>query len=63
MEPLMLTPADAARALGVGRTKIYELMTLGLLESVHVGRCRRIPTAALAGYGERLRSTARGEVA
>jgi excisionase family DNA binding protein len=63
MERLLLTPADAARTLGVGRSKVYELMNFGLLESVHVGRCRRIPTTALAAYVERLLAEARGEVA
>ena len=44
---LLVRPEDAARALGVGRTKVYELMRSGALRSVRVGGLRRIPVAAL----------------
>ena len=47
-DPLLLTPTEAARALGIGRSKLYELLQDGVLESVHIGACRRIPTDALA---------------
>jgi len=46
-DQLLLTPTEAARALGIGRSKLYELMQDGILESVHIGACRRIPTDAL----------------
>lgn len=53
--PLLETPEGAAIRLRLGRTKIYELMATGELESVKVGRLRRIPTAALDEYVQRLR--------
>lgn len=53
--PLLLTPERAADRLEVGRTKIYELMASGDIESVKVGRLRRVPAAALQEYVERLR--------
>ncbi|WP_217708412.1 helix-turn-helix domain-containing protein [Nonomuraea rhodomycinica] len=40
MTRLLLTPVEAARALGVGRTKIYEIMASGALASVKIGRAR-----------------------
>jgi excisionase family DNA binding protein len=46
-DQLLLTPTEAARALGIGRSKLYQLMKDGILESVHIGACRRIPTDAL----------------
>jgi excisionase family DNA binding protein len=46
-DQLLVTPTEAARALGIGRSKLYELMQDGILESVHIGACRRIPTDAL----------------
>ena len=53
--PLLLTPTEAARALGIGRSKLYELLQDGVLESVHIGACRRIPTDALTELVSRLR--------
>ena len=46
-EPILLTPTEAARALGIGRSKLYELMREGRIRSVRIGTCRRVPTAAL----------------
>ena len=54
-DPLLLTPTEAARALGIGRSKLYELLQDGVLESVHIGACRRIPTDALTDFVSRLR--------
>jgi excisionase family DNA binding protein len=46
------------RCSGIGRTKVYELMRLGLIESVKIHGCRRIPTEAVHDYVERLRREA-----
>jgi excisionase family DNA binding protein len=61
-DPLLLTPTEAARALGIGRSKLYELLQTGVLESVHIGTCRRIPTDALSDLVARLRTDPVGEV-
>ncbi|MDT7782218.1 MAG: hypothetical protein QOF58_637 [Pseudonocardiales bacterium] len=53
--PVLLTPTEAARALGIGRSKLYELLQTGALESVHIGACRRIPTEAVLALVDRLR--------
>jgi len=53
--PLLLTPTEAARALGIGRSKLYELLQTGVLESVHIGACRRIPADALLALVAELR--------
>jgi excisionase family DNA binding protein len=55
---LLVRPEDAARALGVGRTKVYELMRCGALRSVRVGGLRRIPVAALNEFVTRLEEEA-----
>ena len=57
MERLLLTAEETAEILSIGRTKVYELMRLGLLESVKHG-CRRIPTDAVQSYVDRLRRDA-----
>lgn len=56
MEKLLLTPEEAAEVIGVGRSKVYELMRDGIIDSVRIGGCRRIPTAAIEEFVNRLRT-------
>jgi excisionase family DNA binding protein len=60
---LLLTPEEAAEALSIGRSKLYELLADGSLESVAIGACRRIPNTALHDFVERLRESRRPSVA
>lgn len=43
MDKLLLTTAEAAAALGIGRSKVYELLRAGVLPSVRIGACLRTP--------------------
>ncbi|OHV40823.1 MULTISPECIES: helix-turn-helix domain-containing protein [Pseudofrankia] len=63
MTKLLLTPVEAAELLGLGRSTVYELLTAGNLESVQIGRARRIPHAALLAYIDRLRDEQNGAAA
>lgn len=54
MDKLLLTPEEAADALSVGRSKLYELLSAGLIGSVRVGACRRIPIGSLIDFVGRL---------
>ncbi len=47
---VLLTPEEAAARLGIGRTKVFDLMANGRLRSVSIGRSRRVPTAALEAF-------------
>ncbi|MGW2847891.1 helix-turn-helix domain-containing protein, partial [Streptomyces sp. NPDC001274] len=38
-----LTVAEAARRIGIGRTKLYEYVSAGEIASVKIGSLRRIP--------------------
>ncbi len=58
MDKLLLTPEEAARALGIGRTKVYHLMTSGEIPSVKIGASRRIPAQGLELYVSSLTSLA-----
>lgn len=40
---VLFTPDNAARALDISRSKVYELMKSGVLRFVHIGADRRIP--------------------
>ena len=55
---LLVCPEDAARVLGTGRTKVYELIRSGALRSVRVGGLRRVSVAALAEFVARLEAEA-----
>jgi excisionase family DNA binding protein len=50
MEKLLLSPAEAAAHLSIGRSKVYELIRLGQLRSVKIGALRRIPQVALGDF-------------
>lgn len=47
---LLLTVEEAARRLKIGRTQMYSLINSGQVETVTIGRLRRIPTECLAAY-------------
>ncbi|MBN9101137.1 MAG: excisionase family DNA-binding protein [Pseudonocardia sp.] len=52
---LVLTVEEAAERLRIGRTLMYALVAAGEVESVRIGRLRRIPTDALDAYVSTLR--------
>ena len=45
-----LTVAEAARRLGIGRTKMYEYVSSGAIHSVKIGSLRRIPAEAVGEF-------------
>ena len=47
---LLLTPEEAAHVLGIGRTKLYQLLADGQLPSVRIGGSRRVSTEALSQF-------------
>ncbi len=47
---LLLTVEEAADRLGIGRSLMYELIQDGAVESVRVGRLRRVPVEALTEF-------------
>lgn len=51
--PLLLSPARAAKELGVGRDRVYALVRAGEIEHLSVGRKVLIPTWALEAWTRR----------
>ena len=47
MDKGLLKIEDAARVLSLGRSKTYQLVMEGAIPSIHIGRSRRVPAAAL----------------
>lgn len=50
MDRLLLRPIEAAEAIGVGRSKIYELLASGELPSIRIGSSVRVPVDALRAW-------------
>lgn len=48
--PRLLSVAEAAAALGIGRSAAYAELSVGRLASVKVGRRRLVPAAAIERY-------------
>ncbi len=58
MDRLLLTPAEAAQALGISRSKLYDLMRAGVVPSLRIGGCRRVAAVDLEEVVTRLREEA-----
>lgn len=53
LEPVTVTIPVAIRASGLGRTKLYELLAKGEIDSVRIGSRRLINFASLKGLLEK----------
>lgn len=56
---VLLTVEEAAKRLGIGKTKAYELVKSGAIESVQIGRLRRVHVDAVNAYAAALVSAQR----
>ena len=50
MSKILLTVPEAAAALAISRSKLYELLASGLIRSVRIDGSRRVPIEALEAY-------------
>lgn len=55
----LLTVEEAAERLRIGRTRMFALVKSGEIDSVQIGRLRRIHIRELDAYAERLRNNYR----
>lgn len=52
MERLLCPISDAAKALGLGRSKTYELIAEGKLETLTIGRRRLVKVASVRALAQ-----------
>lgn len=55
-DDLLLTVPETMARLRLSRWMVYNLIRTGQLETVTIGRCRRVPRAALDEFVTRLRT-------
>ena len=53
--PLLLTVEETADLLHIGRSKVFDLIRCRDLDSVKIGRLRRVPESAVHEFMVRLR--------
>ncbi|RPF72462.1 helix-turn-helix domain-containing protein [Aurantiacibacter spongiae] len=61
VEPICVRVNDAARMIGIGRTKLYELIASGEIETLKIGRATRVTTASLHAFARRYSQSEIGE--
>ena len=59
-EPALVKIEPACRYLDVGRSKLYELIREGKLDSVKIGKSARVTTASLKRFVESLPASSGG---
>jgi excisionase family DNA binding protein len=58
VDAIWLKVPEAAARLGLGRSKVYELIASGELQIVRVGRAVRVPARAVEDFASRMETTA-----
>ncbi len=58
MDKRLLTVTEAAATMGIGRSLLYGMVMRGEIQSISLGRARRIPVAAIDDFIARLRADA-----
>lgn len=51
---LLYTPEEVAKMMNISRSQVYNLMNSNQLESVHIGRSRRITVYQVSKFVENL---------
>ena len=54
MDPINLSIIDAARVLGIARSKLYELINAGQLETVKLGTRTLVRVASIRAFSDSL---------
>ena len=53
-KPILVSVAEAAQLLSIGRTAAWELVRKQRIKSVKIGRTRRVPVSAVQEHVQRL---------
>ena len=50
MDKVLLRPTEAAEVMGIGRSKVYQLIASGDLPAIRIGASVRVPVTALEAW-------------
>jgi len=50
MDRMLLRPTEVADLLGIGRSKVYELISGGVIPSLRIGASVRVPVESLRAW-------------
>ena len=50
MDPILLKPSQVAQLLGLGRSKVYDLLSKQEIPSIKIGKAVRVPAEALRAW-------------
>lgn len=56
MDAILLPVPDAYKALGIGRTKFYQIVAAGEISIIKIGKRTLIPRESLTAYAAKLLS-------
>ena len=56
MDRLLLRPAEVCGLIGMGKSKVYQLLSAGVIPSVRVGGSVRVPADRLREWVEALQT-------
>jgi excisionase family DNA binding protein len=60
MEKLLLKIPEAAEVVGLGQSKVYELIRRGEFPVIHIGRAARVPAEELRRWVDELAAEVNG---
>ena len=63
LKPIAVSTKGACSAIGIGATKLYELINTGELDTFKIGKSTRITTASIEAYVERQLASSAKEAA
>jgi excisionase family DNA binding protein len=50
MDRILLRPSEAAAAMGISRSRMYELLAANAVKSIRIGKSARVPVEELRAW-------------
>jgi excisionase family DNA binding protein len=57
MDRILFRASEVSEVAGIGKSKVYELIAAGVIPSVRIGKCVRVPADRLREWIEQLQAS------